>query len=71
MVFYGLWFGEVKPEINIFCSPLLNSLKSLEQEGLEINTDGKLTNVKGFLICGTADLPARGTVLNMTQFNGK
>lgn len=71
MIFYGLWFGEAKPEVNIFCQPLLNSLKSLENEGLDVHINGKITNVKGFLICGTADLPARGTVLNMTQFNGK
>jgi hypothetical protein len=32
-------YGLVKPEINLFCSPLLNSLKELEDDGLQVVVD--------------------------------
>lgn len=71
MIFYGLWFGELKPSINLFCEPLLQSLRTLEMNGIDIIINDKVENIKAFLICGTADLPAKATALNMVQFNGK
>ncbi|XP_053390624.1 uncharacterized protein LOC128553487 [Mercenaria mercenaria] len=71
MLFYGLWFGDLKPSINLFCKPLQDSLKKLETDGLDVKFEGRTENVKCFLLCGTADLPARSTALNMIQFNGK
>ena len=68
--FCGLWFGESKPVMSLFSKPLMTSLKSLETEGIEITTENGKCISKGFLLCGTADLPAKSLVMNCNQFNG-
>ena len=70
MLLCGLWFGENKPFMASFTRPLLKSLKVLEENGVNVNVKGQNVNCKGFLICGTADLPAKSLALNMVQFNG-
>ena len=71
MLFYGLLFGKTKPLINLFCRPLLETLVKLETEGVLISFEQQKVFVEAFLICGTADLPAKRTALNMNQFNGE
>ena len=71
MLFYGLWFGKTKPLINLFCGPLLETLVKLETEGVLVSLEQQKVFVEAFLICGTADLPAKRTALNMNQFNGE
>lgn len=54
-----------------FFRPFIADLQSLEN-GISINTDeNDCTTVKGLVLVGTADLPAKFTVCNMTQYNGK
>lgn len=43
---------------------------NLENNGIDINVGGHQTKCKAFLICGTADLPAKSLALNINQFNG-
>lgn len=71
LLFYGLWFGDSKPLMTAFLQPLHSSLNTLEKEGLDVVIKGEKRNIKAFLLCGTADLPARALVLNMNQFNGQ
>ena len=70
LLFCGLWFGETKPVMTLYSKPLLNSLQTLETEGIEIEINDKKCISKGFLLCGTADLPAKSLVMNCNQFNG-
>ncbi|XP_070554078.1 uncharacterized protein [Ptychodera flava] len=70
IIFSGLWFGESKPAMLNFTAPLHQSLKRLESSGIEVIINDKAVNVKAFLLCGTADLPAKSLVLNCIQFNG-
>lgn len=70
MILCGLWFGEMKPFMPLFGKPLHETLKTLETSGIQIEINGRTEKCKGFLLCTTADLPARSLLLNMNQFNG-
>lgn len=66
----GLWIGPNKTEMLTFLKPFVEDLEKLEN-GVNIETDiNETILVKGNLIAGTADLPAKSAVCNMTQFNG-
>ena len=69
--FYGLWFGVTKPDINLSCGPLLETLVKEETEGILVSFEQQNRFAKAFLICGTADLPAKCAALNMNQCNGE
>lgn len=68
----GLWFGSSQPQPNLFMKySLVDSLKKLyEGVGFKIFGRANLVRVKGIVICGTCDLPAKSKFLNMKQFNG-
>ena len=68
MILAGLWFGPTKPQMATFTMPLHKSLQDLET-GVEVEIGGKRECCKAFLICLTADLPAKKALLNMNQFN--
>ena len=71
MILCGVWFGETKPFICLFTKPILKSLKKMEDIGIEYEIGSVKYNTKAFLICGTADLPAKSMVLDCNQFNGE
>ena len=70
MLFAGLWFGP-KPFMLTFLKPFFETLNELEKNGATVSTaeHGDIL-IKGFLLCGTADLPAKCLVCNSVQFNG-
>ena len=70
MIFCGLWCRDAKPFIGTFFRPIHTRLKKLEEEGIISTVANETVNCKAFLICSTADLPAKSTIMNMTQFNG-
>ena len=70
LLFCGLWFGESKPNMNLYSKPMIDSFRKLETEGIAININGNEHVSRVFLICGTADLPAKSLVMNCNQFNG-
>lgn len=63
-----MWFGESKHLMSTFGRPLLSSLKNLEENGIMV-TDEKEVLCKAFLICTTADLPAKCHLMNVNKFN--
>ena len=68
----GIWFGQSKPEVNLFMSVFEKELEKL-YNGIDVqvpNLEYPL-KVRGPLISGTCDLPAKALFLNMHQFNGK
>jgi hypothetical protein len=73
MLFGGLWFGRSKPSMACFLKPFHDSLTRIRDIGYEVFCVhcSTLLTVRGMLLCGTCDLPAKCMVLNMIQFNGK
>ena len=67
----GLWFGNKKPKPNIFLKPLQNSMKEI-YKGINLQTCNNVQTIKirGIILCGTCDLPAKALFLNINQFNG-
>lgn len=45
--------------MSTFGRPLLSSLKNLEENGIMVTVNEKEVLCKAFLICSTADLPAK------------
>lgn len=72
MILAGLWFGPSKPSPNLFLQFLQESLQKL-YNGVNFTIHGKTNKVKvrGIVICGTCDSPARSLFLNTKQFNSK
>lgn len=66
----GLWFGKHKPNPNIFLRPLHKTMNNFEKNGLTFKLpDNSTILVKGKVICGTCDLPAKSKFLQFKQFN--
>ena len=73
MLFAGLWFGKSKPAMASFLKPFHDSLSELHKQGTQLectHCQGSII-VKGLLLCGTCDLPAKCLMMNMAQFNGE
>lgn len=66
----GYWFGDKKPHMNMFIYKFRESFEQVAQ-GIEINLpDREDIIVRGVLLMGTCDLPAKSDCLNFIQFNG-
>lgn len=67
----GIAFGYEKPHANILMKPIYEDLQQLGK-GVDVLGHGKEESdkVKGFLLCGTANAPAKSTFMRMNQFNG-
>ena len=72
-LFAGLWFGEMKPNMQLFLKPLTMELSALESNGVEVKSPlyPQPFVSKVILLAGTCDLPAKCLVMNSVQFNGK
>ena len=72
-LFAGLWFGEMKPNMQLFLKPLTMELSALESSGVEVKSPlyPQPFVSKVILLAGTCDLPAKCLVMNSVQFNGK
>ena len=70
MIIAGIWQGKGKPPFYSYLSEFSRELNSLFTEGVDISIESVNKNVKLAVICCTLDLPAKASVLNMTQFNG-
>jgi len=67
----GLWFGDKKPNPNIFLRPLHRDLESFKTDGhlFQINNRAPI-RVKGKMICCVCDLQAKCKFMNFKQWNG-
>ena len=73
MLFGGLWFGDSKPVMSTFLKPFHETLNNLYSKGVDVDCNYCKSNhnVKGIVLSGTCDLPARCIVYNMNQFNAE
>ncbi|XP_053398926.1 uncharacterized protein LOC123537936 [Mercenaria mercenaria] len=69
-IFAGLWFGGIKPVMNVFLLPLIQEMSELYHTGISIILHGKEILLRGVLLNVVCDAPARCLVQNFTQFNG-
>ena len=69
MLLAGFWFGPKKPLMQTYLQPIFDNLAKLEK-GVRIKTMNGDEKIHGYLLFGTADLPARAMSLNMVQYNG-
>lgn len=69
----GLWFGPHKPHMDVFLKPFVKELSHLCEAGFNWidATDGKTHITKVFPIICSSDAPARATIQNFVQYNGK
>lgn len=68
----GIWFGDKKPSANYFMDKFYQQFEDIFQQGIEItlpNPNREIV-VRGVLLRGTCDLPAKCQFLNFTQYNG-
>lgn len=71
MILAGLWFGDLKPIMELYLEPFHESLSAIELEGVSCTLPNeKIIRVRGMLLARSADLPAKALVLNMNNFNG-
>jgi hypothetical protein len=67
----GLWFGNKKPNPNVFLAPIRDSLSSLENNGVDMTLpNGEIIRVRGKLLCAVADMPAKALFMRFLQYNG-
>lgn len=72
MILVALWFGDKKPDPNLFLNPLKKSLRNLfKGVNMYVKDLNDVIKFRGIIICGTADLPAKSLFLQMNQYNGK
>lgn len=74
MILCGLWFGESKAIYEYFYKTayeISQNFSTCKCWNFQYEVENEKICTKGFLICGTADLPAKSEILNCNQFNGQ
>ncbi|XP_014672137.1 PREDICTED: uncharacterized protein LOC106812709 [Priapulus caudatus] len=69
-IFAGLWFGEHKADMLIYCEPLIKEFQNLYNQCFEILHCGKQLLVRTVMLSGVFDSPARSSAQGFLQFNG-
>lgn len=70
MILAGLWFGKQKPSMSTFLKPFKQTMLEFYKRIEIISADRGSFVCRGFLLAGTADLPARSLICNSVQYNG-
>ena len=68
LIVAALWYGPIKPDMNVILKPILEKIASLNEKGIP-HKSGVVLRPK--LQMGVFDLPAISAVTNTKQFNGK
>jgi Transposase family tnp2 len=76
MILLGLWYDGTQPDFNTWLAETYDSFRTLLENGVDvkfIDETGveQTVNVKGLLLFGTADAPARAKVAKVNQYNGR
>lgn len=68
----GIWYGDQKPSMNTFIYQFRPQLEQIFNDGINVTLpDNERITVRGIVLSGTCDLPAKCNCLNFIQFNGK
>ena len=68
MIVAALWYGPVKPNMDVILHPILKKITEFHDTGILLPS-GLVMRPK--LLMGVFDLPAKSAVTNTKQFNGK
>lgn len=71
IVLCSLWCGPSKPPMHSLLDPIVKTLEKLATTGIALCTPEGVKIVRGKVVLGIFDLPAKAAVLNMKQFNGE
>lgn len=68
----GFWGGDTKPHPNIFLLPMYHEVKRLKEDGVKVRPHNSETDidVRGIVIIGTCDIPAKSLFMNMKGHAG-
>jgi hypothetical protein len=58
LIIWGIWQGKGKPPMNVPLEKLVDDMRKLDQEGLQLVVGGEALTIKALLIGGVMDLPA-------------
>lgn len=67
----GLWFGSNKPSANHFMYKFRSKFETLLRGKIITLPGQNVITVRGIILAGTCDLPAKAQFLNMMQYNGE
>lgn len=67
----SLWFGVKKPEMSQYLLPFVRECEKLSKEGINVQLDNTIVNLKVSVLIGVCDTVARPMLQNATQFNGR
>ncbi|XP_077258856.1 uncharacterized protein LOC143895532 isoform X2 [Temnothorax americanus] len=67
----GLWFGSNKPSANHFMYKFRPKFETLFRGQIITLPGQNVITVRGIILAGTCDLPAKAQFLNMMQYNGE
>lgn len=71
IILAGVWVGPHKPSMKLLLQPVMDDLNSLCRDGLTVMLPNGSEDFKAKLVFAVFDLPAKASVLNCKQFNGK
>ena len=66
----ALWLGPCKPPMQILMPPVLSKIEKRQTTGIQFQASEGIKTLKGKLLVGVFDQPAKAMVLNVVQFNG-
>lgn len=67
----GLWYGLTKPPMSLLLEPVLKSLQDLSTIGVVVRTPIGLRTIRGKVVLGIFEFPAKAAILCAKQFIGK
>lgn len=71
IILAGLFFGNSKPNPNLFLAPIHSHLQEFFADGHLLKThNGDQVRVHGKVLCGTCDLQAKGLFMRFKLYNG-
>ena len=47
-----LWYGPVKPKMDLILKPVLDEIQRLHSTGIKINLNGEVKHIRATLLCG-------------------
>ena len=71
IILSGMWVGPTKPPMEHLFHPLTEKMQDLTTTGIKIISPNGVITVRAKIVLGIFDLPAKATVLNCKQYNGK
>ena len=71
LIIAALWYGPVKPDMNVLLQPVLENISHLHHNGIPIKSSNSTVHLRPKLLAAVFDLPARSAATNTKQFNGE